>query len=80
MLRFLSERRAWVAATLAVLALLAGLSMWGAPRAKARAAQLIGERLGLTTEIGETDVSIGRVRLHGVTMSGAEGGVSVRLD
>lgn len=80
MLRFLSERRAWVVATLAVLALLAGLSMWGAPRAKARAAQLIGERLGLTTEIGETDVSIGRVRLRGVTMSGAEGGVSVRVD
>jgi hypothetical protein len=49
MLRFLSERRAWVVAAFVALMLVIGLWVWAAPRAAARASHLIGERLAVGT-------------------------------
>jgi hypothetical protein len=80
MLRFLSERRAWVVAALIAMALLTGLWVWGAPRATARVSALIGERLGMNAEIEETNVSIGNAELRGVELHGSHGGLVVRID
>ena len=73
MLRFLSERRAWVIAALVALVLAAGLWMWGAPRATARVSRAIGDRLGVVAEIDEEGVAPIRDRLlvaHGHLLCG----------
>ncbi|MFA9412557.1 MAG: hypothetical protein ACERK0_14915, partial [Deltaproteobacteria bacterium] len=80
MLRFLSERRAWVVAAFVGLMLVMGLWIWAAPRAAARASQLIGERLGLDAQIDEAHLSLGGVELVGVEMRGRHGGLLVRVD
>jgi len=80
MLRFLSERRAWVVAAFVALVLVIGLWMWGAPRATARASNLIGERLGVDAHIDEAHLSLGGVELVGVEMRGRYGGFLVRID
>ena len=68
MLRFLSERRAWVVAAFVALVLVIGLWMWGAPRATARASNLIGERLGVDAHISEAHLSLAGVELVGAEM------------
>jgi hypothetical protein len=80
MLRFLSERRAWVVAAFVALMLVIGLWMWAAPRATARASNLIGERLGVDAHIDEAHLSLGGVELVGVEMRGRHGGFLVRID
>jgi hypothetical protein len=80
MLRFLSERRAWVLAAFVALMLVIGLWMWGAPRATARASKLIGDRLGVDAQIEEAHLSLGGVDLLGVEMRGRHGGLVVRID
>ena len=81
MLRFLSERRAWVVAAFVALMLVIGLWMWGAPRARrARASILIGDRLGVDAHIDEARLSLGGVELVGVEMRGRHGGLVVRID
>ena len=80
MLRFLSERRAWVVAAFVALMLVIGLWMWAAPRATARASNLIGERLGVDAHIDEARLSLGGVELVGVEMRGRHGGFLVHID
>ena len=80
MLRFLSERRAWVVAAFVALMLVMGLWMWGAPRAAARAATLIGDRLGVDAHIDHVRLSLGGIELAGVEMRGRHGGFVVRID
>ena len=80
MLRFLSERRAWVVAAFVALMLVIGLFLWGAPRATVRASNLIGERLGVDAHINEAHLSLGGVELVGVEMRGRYGGFLVRID
>jgi len=80
MLRFLSERRAWVFAALVVLMLVVGLWIWGAPRATARASGLISDRLGVDAHIEEAHLTWGGVELLGVEMRGRHGGFVVRVD
>jgi len=80
MLRFLSERRAWVFAALVALILVIGLWVWGAARATARASELVGDRFGMDARIDETRLSLGGVELVGVEMRGRHGGLIVRID
>ena len=80
MLRFLSERRAWVVAAFVALTLVVGLFLWAAPRATARASSLISERLGVDASIDETRLSLGGVELVGVEMRGRHGGLAARVD
>jgi hypothetical protein len=80
MLRFLSERRAWVVAAFVALMLVIGLWVWAAPRAAARASHLIGERLGLDAQIDEAHLSLGGVEFVGVELRGRHGGLLVRMD
>ncbi|UCH29427.1 MAG: transglycosylase domain-containing protein [Myxococcales bacterium] len=80
MLRFLSERRAWVIAALVALVLAAGLWMWGAPRATARVSRAIGDRLGVVAEIDEARFRPGRVELRGIEMRGQHGGFVARIE
>ena len=80
MLRFLSERRAWVVAAFVALILVIGLFLWVAPRATARASNLIGDRLGVDAQIEEARLSFGGVELHGLEMRGRHGGLVVRVD
>lgn len=80
MLRFSSERRAWVIAALVVLVLVVGLLDWGVPGAAARISRLIGERFGLDATIAETRLSFGGAELRGVELRGRHGGLLVRVD
>lgn len=67
-------------ATLIALVGVALLWMWGMPRAKARAAKLIGDRLGVEADIEEARFTPGEVELRGVEMRGRSGGLVVRID
>jgi hypothetical protein len=80
MLRFLSERRAWVIAAFVALAFAAGLRVWGMPRVSARASALIGERLGVDAHIEEAHLSFGGIELLGVELRGRHGGLVARVD
>jgi hypothetical protein len=80
MLRFSSERRAWVFAAFVVLVLVIGLWAWGMPRATTRASLLIGNRFGVDAAIAETRFSFGGVELREVELRGRHGGLLVRLD
>ena len=80
MLRFLSERRAWVVAAFVALTLVIGLWMWGAPRAAARASDVIAQRLGVDAHIDEARLSFGGIELVGVELRGRHGGFVVRID
>ena len=51
MLRFLSERRAWVIAAFVALTLVIGLWIWGTLHAADRASDVIAERLGVDAHI-----------------------------
>ncbi|MGB5681951.1 MAG: hypothetical protein WBM47_08900, partial [Polyangiales bacterium] len=66
MLRFLSERRAWVVSALVALMIGTGLWIWGVPYATARAARTIGNRLGVVARIEEGRFSMGSIELSGV--------------
>jgi hypothetical protein len=79
MLRFLSERRAWVVAAFAALTLVIGLWMWGAPRAASRASEVIGDRLGVDARVEGARLSWGGIELVGVEMRGRHGGFVVRI-
>ena len=79
MLRFLSERRAWVVAALVALGLVTGLRVWGVPAAAAHVSSLIGERLGLDASIEEARLAFGTVELRGVELRGRNGGLLVRV-
>jgi hypothetical protein len=80
MLRFLSERRAWVIAALVTLALATGLWVWGAPRATARASRVIGEQLGVAADIEEARFSIDGIELRGLELRGLHGGFVARIE
>ncbi len=80
MLRFSSERRAWVFAAFVVLVLVIGLWAWGVPRATTRASLLIGNRFGVDAAIAETRFSFGGVELRRVELRGRHGGLLVRFD
>jgi hypothetical protein len=80
MLRFLSERRAWVVAAFVALVFAAGLRAWGMPRVSARASNLIGERLGVDAHVEEAHLSFGGVELLGVEIRGRHGGLVARVD
>ena len=80
MLRFLTERRAWVVAAFVALMLVIGLWVWGAPRAAAHASDLIGERLGVDAHVEEASLSFGGVELLGVEIRGRHGGFVARID
>ena len=80
MLRFLSERRAWVAAAFVVLTFAIGLWWWGMPRLTARASALIGERLGVDAEIEKARLSFGGVELLGVELRSRHGGFAAEID
>ena len=80
MLRFLSERRAWVLGVLAVLVILVGLWVWGRPYAKARVSHAIDARLAVASEISAMNVTFRGIELHGVELRGEHGGLLVRID
>ena len=80
MLRFLSERRAWVVAAFVALMLVIGLWVWGSPRATAHASDLIGDRFGVDARIEDASLTLGGVELLGVEMRGRHGGFVVRID
>jgi hypothetical protein len=80
MLRFLTERRAWVVAAFVALMLVIGLRVWGAPRAAAHASDLIGERLGVNAHVEQASLSFGGVELLGIDMRGRHGGFVARID
>lgn len=80
MLRFLSERRAWVVAVGLAFVLLAGLWIWGAGQATARASKLVHDRLGLDADISEAEVGLLGVTLKDVELRGPYGGLVVRAN
>jgi hypothetical protein len=80
MLRFLSERRAWVVAVFVALMLVSGLWVWASPRAAAHASNLIGERFGLDVHVEEASLVFGGVELLGVEIRGRHGGFVARID
>ena len=80
MLRVLSERRAWVVAALVALTIVTGLWVWGLPHATARAAHVLGDRLGMVADIEDARFSVGGLELRGVEMRGQHGGVVARID
>jgi len=80
MLRFLSERRAWVAAAFVGLVLVIGLVLWGTPRATAHAVSLVRDRLGVDAHIDETQLALGGLELLGVEIRGRHGGFVARID
>ena len=79
MLRFLSERRAWVVAALGVLAL-AGVVAWGLRSAPARASAMLEARLGMQATVEDADVRLGGLALHGLELRGEHGGVVIRIE
>jgi hypothetical protein len=79
MLRFLSERRAWVLGALVSLMVVVGLRAWGVPYAKARASRGLEQRLGMTADIGTMEVSFAGLQLGDVVFRGEHGGVVVRV-
>ena len=84
MLRFLSERRAWVVAVglglILVWVLLVGLWAWGARHAAARASELIHDRFGLDADIEAADLGLRGVELRGVELRDPSGGFVVRAN
>ena len=80
MLRVLSERRAWVVAALVALTIVTGLWVWGLPHAAARAAHVLGDRLGMVADVEDARFSVGGLELRGVEMRGQHGGVVVRIE
>ncbi len=80
MLRFLSERRAWVVAAGLVSVLVVALWSWGARHAAARASALIHDRLGLDADIAEADLGLRGVELEDIELRGRTGGLVVRAD
>ncbi|MDH3726423.1 MAG: transglycosylase domain-containing protein [Myxococcales bacterium] len=80
MLRFLSERRAWVVAVGLVSILVVGLWTWGARHAAARASELIHDRFGLDADIAAADLGLGGVELKDVELRGRSGGLVVRAN
>jgi hypothetical protein len=79
MLRFLSERRAWVVAAFIVLMFVTGLWIWLAPRVITHVSALIGERFGVDAAVEEAHLSFGGVELAGVTLQGRYGGFVARI-
>ncbi len=84
MLRFLSDRRAWVVAVgltlVLVMVLLLGAWIWGARQATARASKLIHDRFGLDAEIAAADLGLRGVELRGVELRDRSGGLVVRVN
>jgi hypothetical protein len=80
MLRFLRERRAWLAAAFVVLVLVTGLWVWGVPRAAARMADALGDRFGVDVNVDDTSLGFRTLRLRGVEVRGRHGGLLVRVD
>ena len=80
MLRFLRERRAWLAAAFVALILVIGLWVWGVPRAAARVAGAFGDRFGVEVDIEDTSVRFRTVEMRGVEVRGRHGGLLVRVD
>jgi len=80
MLRFLSERRAWVIAAFVALILVTGLWLWFAPRATARLSTLIAERVGTEASVEKAHFSFYGVELVGLELRGRHGGFAVRID
>lgn len=80
MLRFLSERRAWVIAALVVIVLAVGVWAWGVRHAPARAGAMLGDRLGVVASVSEADVSFDGVELREVELFGRHGGFVVRIE
>ncbi|MDH3199731.1 MAG: transglycosylase domain-containing protein [Myxococcales bacterium] len=80
MLRFLSERRAWVVAVGLVSILAMGIWTWGARHAAARASELIHDRFGLDVDIAAADLGLRGVELRDVELRGRGGGLVVRAD
>jgi hypothetical protein len=80
MLRFLSERRAWVVAACVASMLVVGLWIWAASRATARASDLLGDRLGVEANVERARLAFGGIELVGVQIRGRHGGFVARLD
>ncbi len=80
MLRFLSERRAWVVAVGLMSILAVGLWTWGARHAVARASNLIDERFGLDADIADAEVGLRGVELKNVELVGRSGGLVIRAN
>jgi len=84
MLRFLSERRAWVVAVglalILVCILVVGLWIWGARQATTRASQLIYDRFGLDADIAAADLGLRGIELRGVELRARTGGLVVRAN
>ncbi len=80
MLGLLGEWRRWLAAALAMSALLVGALAWGASRAPSRAAAIISSRLGVDAVVDDAELSLGSIHLRGVRLTGRWGGFDVRID
>ncbi len=81
MLRFLSERRAWVVAVgLVSVLVVVALWTWGARHAATRASELIHDRFGLDANIATTDLGLRGVVLKNVELRGRGGGLVVHAN
>ncbi|MGB5810504.1 MAG: transglycosylase domain-containing protein [Polyangiales bacterium] len=80
MLRFLTERRAWVVAASIVL-MLAGIGLWlGARALPSRAGRLLGTRLGLDVDIQRAELGLRGITLREIRIHDESGGVEVRVE
>ena len=80
MLRFLSERRAWLTAAFVALMTVIGLWIWGVPRVVARASEAVGKRFGVDIAVHEARLRLGGVELRDVEVYGRHGGVFAHID
>lgn len=80
MLRFLSDRRAWVIAAVSLGVVFA--IAWASLRRQAptRVAERIEARLGLQAEVGGAEVGLRRVALRDLRLRDASGGVLIRVE
>ncbi len=80
MLRFLRERRVWLAAAFVALIVVVSLWVWALPHVAARAADSIADRFGIDIGIDDTSVRFRRVELRGVEVRARQGGLRILVD
>ncbi len=80
MLRFLGERRTWVALLSLLVVLSIVLWFYAREQAANRATRAIEQRLGLEAKIGDTTIGLRGATMRDVELRGSGGGLTIRVD